>query len=120
MTPQAAARRKSVLAEEFLDVGGDPLAETRGAYTNLILPKSQGHDVVKELSKGVTGERPSSFGRRPGSMKLRSARSSVIPECTTHGWRKTAANFCAVRRLTDFIVWLKLSNIRSSSITVMK
>jgi putative toxin-antitoxin system antitoxin component (TIGR02293 family) len=66
MNAQAAGRRKSVLAEEFLDVGGDPLAKIRGAYTNLILPKSQGHDVVRELSKGVTGRKAEQFRKKAG------------------------------------------------------
>lgn len=66
MSTQSAARRKSVLAEEFLDVGGDPQANTRGAYTNLILPTSQGHDVVKELAKGVTGRKAEQFRKKAG------------------------------------------------------
>jgi putative toxin-antitoxin system antitoxin component (TIGR02293 family) len=64
MITRAAIRRKSIQAQELLDAAENIRAQTQHPYTHMLLPPGQGHNMVLELSRGVTGEIAEQFRKK--------------------------------------------------------
>ncbi len=64
MSTRTAKRRKSIQAQKFLDSAEDAHAQTRLPYTHMVLPPGRGHNMVQELSRGVTGKVAEQFRKK--------------------------------------------------------
>ena len=51
-------------AQKFIHAAEQDTAQTSHAYTEMILPMEQGHDMVRVLSKGVTGKGAEQFRKK--------------------------------------------------------
>lgn len=51
-------------AKQFLHAAEQETTPVTGTYTGMILPMEQGHDMVKVLSKGVTGKVAEQFRKK--------------------------------------------------------
>ncbi len=64
MTIRATHRNKSIQVQEFLDVAKNTRAQTQHPYTHMVLPPTQGHNMVQELSRGITGKSAEQFRKK--------------------------------------------------------
>jgi len=64
MTVRPTIRRKSIQAQEFLDLAENTRAQTQHSFTHLILPLDAGQNMVQELSRGVTGKVAEQFRKK--------------------------------------------------------
>ena len=82
MTAQTANCRKGIHAQEFLDVADSAHAQTLHTYTHMVLPPGESHNMVQELSKGVTGKVAEQFRKKARIDE--SAFSSIIGYSRMH------------------------------------
>ena len=64
MTSGTAIPHKSIQTKELLDAVDNERAQTQQPYTHLILPPGQGHNMVQELSRGVTARIAEQFRKK--------------------------------------------------------
>jgi len=64
MTIRATYLRNSIQAQDFLDAARNTQMKVQHPYTQMILPPGQGHNMVQELSRGVTGKTAEQFRKK--------------------------------------------------------
>ena len=64
MTTKTTILYKSIQVQKFLNPTENARAQTQHPYTHMILPPGQGHNVVQELSRGVTGKVADQFRKK--------------------------------------------------------
>jgi len=141
MTTHTANRRKGIQAREFLDAAENTHAQTLHTYTHMILPPGKSHNMVQELSRGVTGKVAEQFRKKAGIDE--SAFSSIIGYSRMHysrlakdgnkHLRGTASNrlyrFAQILEHTidlyngdeeTALKWLKTPNVAFDNVTPLK
>ncbi len=82
MTTRVALSRKSIQTKELLDAAENRRSQTQQPYTHMILPPNQGHNMVQELSRGITGKIAERFRKKANIDE--SAFSSIIGYSRMH------------------------------------
>ena len=82
MTTKTTIHHKGIQVQKFLDTTKNARAQTQHPYTHLILPPGQGHNMVQELSRGVTGKIAEQFRKKAKIDE--SAFSSIIGYSRMH------------------------------------
>ncbi len=82
MTTRANVHNKSTQTQKFLDAAENTRAQTQHPYTHMVLPPGQGHNMVQELSRGVTAKVAEQFRKKANIDE--SAFSSIIGYSRMH------------------------------------